>query len=185
MEGLGDGSTSGKTRKRVVEAIECTRAKVLAKALELVRPTSTRAAWAWKQRDKVSSAWLLACPGPETRLANKEFAEAAAANLCLPSLACVGRVGEIIKGRVKIDPHGDNLQATCLRGDHWRIRHNFLVQFIHRACLWAGVPAEMEVFNLFSGLVRQEGLSRMEKAQQRQSLVPDLRIAIQGWPTRR
>ena len=115
----------------------------------------------------------------ETRLANKEFAEAAAANLCLPSPACVGRVGEIIKGRVKIDPHGDNLQATCLQGDHWRIRHNFLVQFIHRACLWAGVPAEMEVFNLFSGLVRQEGLSRIERAQQRQSLVPDLRIAIQ------
>ena len=45
--------------------------------------------------------------------------------------------------------------------------------------MWAGVPAEMEVFNLFSGLVRQEGLSRMEQAQQRQSLVPDLRIAIQ------
>ena len=42
--------------------------------------------------------------------------------------------------------------------------------------MWAGVPAEMEVFNLFSGLVRQEGL---ERAQQRQSLVPDLRIAIQ------
>ena len=45
--------------------------------------------------------------------------------------------------------------------------------------MWAGVPAEMEVFNLFSGLVRQEGLSRMERAKQRQSLVPDLRISIQ------
>ena len=44
--------------------------------------------------------------------------------------------------------------------------------------MWAGVPAEMEVFNLFSGLVRQEGLSRLERAQQRQGLVPDLRIAI-------
>ena len=44
--------------------------------------------------------------------------------------------------------------------------------------MWAGVPAEMEVYNLFSGLVRQEGLSRIERAQQRQSLVPDLRIAI-------
>ena len=44
--------------------------------------------------------------------------------------------------------------------------------------MWAGVPAEMEVYNLFSGLVRQEGLSRLERAQQRQSLVPDLRIAI-------
>ena len=95
----------------------------------------------------------------------------------MPSLSSL--CGEIIKGRVKIDPYGDNLQATSLRGDHWRTRHNFLVQFIHRCCLWAGVPAEVEVFNLFSGLVRQEGLSRIERAQQRQSLVPDLRIAIQ------
>ena len=82
-----------------------------------------------------------------------------------------------MKGRVKIDPHGDNIQATSLPGDHWRTRHNLLVQFIYRACMWAGVPAEMEVFNLFSGLVRQEALSRMERAKQRQSLVPDLRIS--------
>ena len=179
LAGFGDGSTTGKTRGRVVEAIECTRAKVLAKALDLIRPKSTRAAWAWRQRDKVSSAWLLACPGPDTKLSSKEFAEAAAANLCLTSPACAERVGETIKGRVKIDPHGDNIQATSLPGDHWRTRHNLLVQFIHRACMWAGVPAEMEVFNLFSGLVRQEGLSRMERAKQRQSLVPDLRISIQ------
>ena len=52
LEGLGEGSTSGKTRGRVVEAIECTRAKVLSKALSLVRPKSTRAAWAWRQGTK-------------------------------------------------------------------------------------------------------------------------------------
>ena len=44
--------------------------------------------------------------------------------------------------------------------------------------MWAGVPAEMEIFNLFSHLVRQEGLSRIESARQRQSLVPDLRITL-------
>ena len=36
---------------------------VLNKVLEAVRPKSTRAAWAWKQQDKVSSAWLLCLPG--------------------------------------------------------------------------------------------------------------------------
>ena len=56
---------------------------------------------------------------------------------------------------------------------------HLLVQFIHRACMWAEVPTEMDVFNLFSGHVRQEGLSRLERAKQRQSLVPDLRIAVQ------
>ena len=178
LAGLGEGSTSGKTRGKIVEAVECTRARILAKALDLVRPTSTRAAWAWRQRDKVSSAWLLACPGTDTRMSSREFTEAAAANLCLPSPACAARVGETVKGRVKIDPYGDNVQANTLRGDHWRQRHTMLVQFIHRACMWAGVAAEMEVFNLFSGLVRQEGLSRLERAKQRQGLVPDLRIAV-------
>ena len=36
----------------------------------------------------------------------------------------------------------------------------------------------MEVFNLFSGLVRQEGLSQIEKMRQRQALVPDMRITM-------
>ena len=44
--------------------------------------------------------------------------------------------------------------------------------FLH--CAFSNVSSNC----LFSGLVRQEGLSRMERAQQRQSLVPDLRIAI-------
>ena len=119
----------------------------------------------------------MAIPGPDTTLTSAEFAEAAAANLCLPSPACMGRVGETVKGNTKIDQHGDNIQATALQGDHWRRRHDMLVQFVDRSCMWAGVPCEREVFNLFSGVVRQQGLSRMERAKQRQSLVPDLRIA--------
>ena len=92
VEGVGDGSVSGATRKRITEARENLRAKVLEKALSLVRPKATRAAWAWKQRDKVSSAWLLANPGHGTSLNSAEFAEAAAANICLASPACSGRV---------------------------------------------------------------------------------------------
>ena len=53
-------------------------------------------------------------------MSNAEFSEAAAANLCLPSPACVGRVGEMIKGRSKIDAYGDNIQSAALPGDHWR-----------------------------------------------------------------
>ena len=96
--GIGGGSVSGATRGRVVEARENVRAKVLAKLLQEVRPKSTRAAWSWRQRDKVSSAWILAIPAPDTMLTNAEFAEAAANHLCLPSPACRGMVGEPIKG---------------------------------------------------------------------------------------
>ena len=102
---------------------------------------------------------------------NAEFAEVAAANLCLPSPACAARVGEVIKGRVCVDKYGDNLQSTALPGDHWRSRHNQILHLLHKFCVWSGLPVEMEVFNLFSGLVRQEGWS--------QSMVPDMRITLQ------
>ena len=55
--GLGDGSVSGATRGVVVQAAEDQRAKVLTKALEEVRPKSTRAAWGWRQRDKVQGSY--------------------------------------------------------------------------------------------------------------------------------
>ena len=44
--------------------------------------------------------------------------------------------------------------------------------------MWAGLPVELEVFNLFAGLVKQDGLSGVEKARQRQALVPDMRITM-------
>ena len=171
---------TGATRGRVVEARENTREKVLDKLLLGVRPRSTRAAWSWRQRDKVSSAWILAIPAPDTMLSNAEFSEVAANHLCLPSPACRGMVGEPIKNGVVVDQYGDNIQATSIPGDHWRTRHNAFLHMIHRQCLWAGLPVEMEVFNLFSGLVTQPGLSRVEKARTLQGLVPDLRITLPG-----
>ena len=84
-----------------------------------------------------------------------------------------------VRGQKKIDKYGDNIQSASLCGDHWRWRQDLLVQFVYRTCMWSGVPAEQEVFNLFSGAVRQQSLNRMEAAQQRQSLVPNLRIAAQ------
>ena len=101
-----------------------------------------------------------------------------ASNLCLPGPACSGRIGEVIKGRVCVDKYGDNIQSTCTRGDHWRTRHNRILHTFHCLCMWAGLPVEMEVLNLFSGLIRQEGLSRVEKMKQRQALVPDIRITM-------
>ena len=66
----------------------------------------------------ISSSWLLALPGVDSNLTNAEFSEAAAANLCLPSPACRERVEDTVKGNRKVDIYGDNVQATCLPGDH-------------------------------------------------------------------
>ena len=45
-------------------------------------------------------------------------------------------------------------------------------------CQWAGLEAEVEVFNLFAASIPQEGLSRMERGRKVQSIVPDMRIWI-------
>ena len=82
------------------------------------------------------------------------------------------------EGRVCIDKYGDNIQSTPLTGYHWRARHNKILHLLYKLCMWAGLPVEMEVFNLFSGLVRQEAWSRVERARQRQSIVPDMRITM-------
>jgi hypothetical protein len=178
FQAIGDGSVTGETRGRLVEARENQRAKVLTKALEEVRPRSTREAWAWKQRDRLSSAWVLALPGPDTALSSAEFSEAAASNLCLPSPACKGRVGETIKGAITIDKYGDKVQATAMKGDHWRSRHDAMLHMLHRTCQWAGLQSTIEVFNLFAGEVRQEGLSRAESNRTLQAMVPDLAITM-------
>ena len=44
--------------------------------------------------------------------------------------------------------------------------------------MWAGLPCELEVFNLFSGLIPQAGLARMDKQRQRQAMVPDMKISL-------
>ena len=117
-----------------------------------------------------------------SRRSNAEFSEAAATNLCLPSPACQGRVGETIRGRTTVDKHGDNIQSSPLCGDHWRQRHNSLLHLLHGMCTWAGVKCDLEVFNLFSAGLRQEGLNRLERHQQRQGLVPDMRIRVPKMP---
>ena len=56
VAGLGEGSVTGVTRGKIVSSREKTCALLLAKALEDHRPKHDRAAWAWRQRDKISSA---------------------------------------------------------------------------------------------------------------------------------
>ena len=178
VEGLGKGSVRVETRKKITSSRENTLALLLAKSLENHRPKKDRPAWAWRQRDKLSTSWLLARPGADSTLSNAEFAEAAATNLCLPSPACAQMIGEIVKGQRKVDMYGDIVQATNTPGDHWRLRHDQIKHVIGRLCIWAGMPCELEVFNLFSGLIPQAGLARMDKQRQRQAMVPDMKISL-------
>ena len=184
-EGLGGDCKTGATRGQVVEARDMLRFRLLSRALELHRPKKDRHAWAWRQRDKLSSAWLLSLPGGGEFLSNEEFSTSAAINLCIPPPCVAGREGETIRGRAVVDRHGDTVQSTVVQGDHWRQRHDLLKMTIYDLCRWAGLPAEVEVFNLFSRLIPQAELARYERNRQRQAIIPDLRVVIPvgGQPT--
>ena len=177
---VGGSSRDGSTRGKVAEERDITWAKLVKKGLEL-HPTqdrTNRPVWSWLQRDKLSAAWLQALPGPETTLTSAEFSEAAAASLCLPSPACADRLGHVIRGAQVVDLFGESVQCTITTGDHYRKRHDAFKMRLFQMCQWAGMDAEVEVFNLFAGSIPQEGLSRMERGRKVQSIVPDMRITI-------
>ena len=180
VESVGGSSCDGSTRGKISEERDKTWAKLIVKGLgdHPQQDRSNRPVWSWLQRDKLSSAWLQSLPGPDTSLTSAEFSEAAAAALCLPSPACMERLGQVIRGRQVVDLFGENVQSTITTGDHYRKRHDAFKMRLFQMCQWAGLEAEVEVFNLFAGSIPQEGLSRMERGRKVQSIVPDMRISI-------
>ena len=100
------GCVTGATRKLVVEQLEKMWGKVLRSSLDQHADRRVRPVMSWSQRDKLSSAWLLALPAGDTCLSSPVFAEAAAALLCLPSPACADRIGCEV-GKRRVDKYGD------------------------------------------------------------------------------
>ena len=96
------------TMKLVIEQREMVRGKLLNKCLKEYRDQLARPVWACPQRDKLSSQWWLALPGPGSALNSAVFAEAFAVHLCLPSPVCERRVGEKL-GRATVDRYGDSI----------------------------------------------------------------------------
>ena len=175
VEGAGHAS-SGTTRTEITSQREATRGRLLLRALELHHDREARPVWSWPGRDKLSAAWLLCLPKPETSFSGREFSEAFAALLCLPSPSCAGRVGEQIVGRIKVCKWGDEVVNAKMRGDGLRTRHDAVKLKIKGLLGWAGIPAVCEVFNLFASSIPQAGLSRIERGRRRQGLVPDFKL---------
>ena len=95
-------------------------------------------------------------PGHNTSLTSEEFSECAAALLCLASPACAMLVGERV-GRTTVDKYGDSVMAATLAGDGWRRRHDAVKMRIFGFLRWAGIEVDCEVFNIFAGLIPQQG----------------------------
>ena len=88
------------------------------------------------------------------------------------------KLGQVIRGRQVVDLFGETVSSTITTGDHYRKRHDAYKMRLFQMCQWAGLEAEVEIFNLFAASIRQEGLSRMERGMKVQSIVPDMRISI-------
>ena len=177
VEGAGDGSTDGSTRKAVVTQLENLRHRGLTKHLKEWQARSDRPVWSWPNRDKLSTAWLLSFPGPHTGLTTPVFREGMAMILCLPSPVCRDLVGERV-GSGKVDQFGDSILCQSLPGDGWRTRHDRIKQEIMGMMGWSGMVATCEVWGLFKHLVPQNRQGSEEVNKQRQVMIPDFRIQL-------
>ena len=68
--------------------------------------------------------------------------------------------------------------GEAVNGDGWRNRHDQVKMRLLGLLRWAGIEVDCEVFNLFSGLIPQRGLARIERGRKRQGLVPDFRVRL-------
>ena len=89
VEGAGDGSVNGSTRRKVTEQREKLRGSVIGEALKKHPDQNARPVLVWPQLDKLSSAWLLSLPGPHTGLPTSVFSEAVCVQSPLPSQPCM------------------------------------------------------------------------------------------------
>ena len=83
----------------------------------------------------------------------------------------------MIRGDQVVDLFRESVLCTITTGDHYRQRHDSYKMRLLQMCQWAGVDAEVEVFNLFAGSIPQEGLRRMERGRKDQLIVPDMGIS--------
>ena len=98
VESTGEESVSGATRGMLISAREVQLGRALAHALEHHPEQAHRAVWSWPERDKLSAQFLLQLPGHISTLTSGEFSECTAALLCLPSPACMEKLGEVLGG---------------------------------------------------------------------------------------
>ena len=100
------------------------------------------------------------------------FSEAIATLLCAPSPACSARLGQSI-GRTRVDMFGYKVINERLEGNHWVKRHDTVKAEINALCAYSGLPAECEAYGVFSHLIPQQPLNRLERFRERQVLRPD------------
>ena len=128
VEAAGEGSSDGSIRMAITNQVEGLKLKVMDAYLQgrRERRDKARPVWSWPQRDKLTSAWLLALPtSGATSLTTPIYREGLAMVLCLPSPASSCREGERVGGG-RVDIWGDQVRRENLAGGDWMSRHDRL-----------------------------------------------------------
>lgn len=108
----GDGSTQTKA----IKYLESLHHKSVHKGLQLHHNQNAKPIKRFKQRDKVSQAWLSALCSPMSSIPSPEFTQAMAWHLFLPSPSCSPFVGQMVAGK-PLDPFGEVLMTAPLPFD--------------------------------------------------------------------
>ena len=84
---------------------------------------AARAVIAWKNRDKLCTAFFMVLPDPHMSLSPPQFSEALCMLLCLPSLCCRDRVGLKVGDR-RVDLYGEQVVNATMEGPGFIRRHD-------------------------------------------------------------
>ena len=165
-------NVDGHVRSKMVEEKEKIMGSVVKMGLLNCNDQGAQPVIAWKNRDKLSNAFLLNLPGPHTSFTSLEWSEALCLLLCLPSPCCKTRVGEKVGGR-RVDIFGANVLCANLPGGGWTRRHDKIKGEVNAMAIYCGIEAVCEPYSPFSSHLPQRPLHRLEGHQTRQALRPD------------
>ena len=158
----------------MLESRELLLAGAMGKALSLYENQGAMAIKSFKNRDKISTAFLLELPGPNNQWTSAEWGEAICLLLGLPSNSCrdLRNLGQPIGNRF-VDLYGCEVLCATLPGGSWTRRHDRVKSAISSLAVFCGISFVCEPYALFSAHLPQQPLHRLQAHQARQALRPD------------
>lgn len=176
----GAGREVAKLQRALTRQRETVRFQRLDVQLRELPPADMRRA-TWQNLNKTSTVWVTCWPCEDALLDNAEFAEVAARYFALPSIACLGSVGQRIgSNKSHLDAYGAKLTTAALPGDGFRSQHDAIKWRIYEDLKEMRMRARPEVFGLFARVLPQAARDELGRwtYRRRQGLVPDLLVGM-------
>ena len=129
---------------------------------------------AWKNRDKLTTAFLLELPGPHNQWSLAEWGEALCLILSVPPNCSRDprHLGRPIGNRY-VDLWGSDVLCVNVAGGGWTRRHDRVKSCISSLGVYCGVAFVCEPYSLFTSHLPQRPLHRLQAHQVRQAFRPD------------